>query len=211
MSFWSLYILHLGGSLATLALFSMISSFCSIVFQPLLGYTSDRIGRKKPVVFGGFLTALAPFLLAMANHWVWLIPGVIINALDKSLWSTRQALFSDSIDVEKRGTAFATFFTVFGLTSSFLPAIGGILLDQAGLDMGFRLGLIYQGTARLIQSLVNAKYIIEEKRLPERDVQPVSPGRIRLNFSSVKRFFMNIFDPIFGNKTLQVMIIGQGL
>jgi len=161
---------------------------------------------------GGFLVALAPFLLAMANHWVWLIPGTIINALGLGLWSTREALFSDSIDVDKRGTAFATFSTVFGLTSSFLPAVGGILLDQAGLDMGFRLGLIYQGTARLLQSLINAKFLREEKKLSERDVQPASPpGGVRLNFSSIKRFFMDIFDPFFGNKTLQVMIISQGI
>jgi MFS family permease len=188
----------------------MISSFFSIIFQPLLGYLSDRVGKKKPIVLGGFLVALGPFLLAMANNWVWLIPGTILNALDQSLWTTRQALFSDSIDVEKRGIAFATFFTIFGLTSSFLPAIGGIILDQAGLDMGFRLGLIYQGTARLFQSLLNAKFIREEKKLSEQNVQPASRGD-GLRFSSVKRFFADIVEPFRGNKTLQVMIIGQGL
>jgi len=210
-SFWSLYILHLGGSLATLALFSMISGFCNIVFQPLLGYLSDRIGRKRPIIWGGLLVALGPFLHAMANHWVWLIPGTIIDAFDSSLWSTRQALFSDSVDAEKRGTAFATFFTVFGLTSSFLPVIGGILLDRVGMDMGFRLGLIYQGSAKLFQSLVNAKFIKEDKKLSERDVQPAFHGGEKLNISSIKCFLRDIFDPFFGNKIIQVMMIGQGL
>jgi MFS family permease len=118
-------------------------------------------------------------------------------------------MFSDNIDVEKRGTAFATYFTVFGLTSSFLPAVGGMLLDQAGIGMGFRIGLIYQGTAKIIQSLINAKYV-REKKLPERDTQPASKGD-GSHFSSVKQFFADIVEPFRGNKTLKVMIIGQGL
>lgn len=214
MPFWSLYILHLGGSLSTLALFGIISGFCNILFQPLLGYLSDKIGRKKPVVWGGFIVAFAPFLHAMATQWVWLIPGIIVSALNSGLWSTRQALFADSADVEQRGAAFATFFTIMSLPAIFMPAIGGILLDQIGMDLGMRLGLIYRGSVMLIQSFANAKFLREDKKPPAQKAQSIQASSHRwrrLSSSSVKRFIKELFDPLIGNKKLQVMMIGQSV
>jgi MFS family permease len=209
MSFWSLYILHLGGTLATLGLFSIIRGVCNVFFQLILGYLSDKFSRKKQIIWGGFIVALGPFLLAFANHWVWLIPGIIIMSLDRSLWSTRRAFFADNVGINRRGQSLATFYTIMGLSSSFLPAIGGIILDTFGLGFGFRLGLYYSGFAKFVQTLCNARFLTKDNT--RTDSQPVPKEFRRFDVSSIKDIARNIFSPIVKNKTLQVMMIGQSI
>jgi MFS family permease len=209
MSFWSLYILHLGGTIATLGLFSIIRGFCNVFFQLILGYLSDRFSRKKQIILGGFIAALGPFLLSFANNWVLLIPGIIIMSFDRSLWSTRQAFFADNVSIERRGQSLATFWTIFGLSSSFLPAIGGIILDTFGLGFGFRLGLYYSGFAKIVQTLCNARFLTEDNT--RTDSQPVPKEFRKFDVSSIKEIVREFFSPIVENKTLQVMMIGQSI
>ena len=110
--FWSLYLLALGGSLSDLALISIIKGLCGLIFHPLLGYLSDRIGRKKPIVIGGFIVAIGPLLHAFSPNWMWLIPGEILGTIDGGLWAVRQAMFADSAKQESRGVGFASLFTI---------------------------------------------------------------------------------------------------
>jgi len=207
MSFWSLYILHLGGTLATLGLFSIIGGICNVFFQLILGYLSDKFGRKKQIILGGFIAALGPFLLTFANHWVWLIPGIIIMSFDGSLWSTRRALLADNVSINRRGQSLATFYMICGLSSSFFPAIGGIILDTFGLGFGFRLGLYYSGFAKIVQTLFNARFLTEDNT--RTDSQLVPKEIRRFNVSSIKEIAREFFSPIVENKTLQVIMIGQ--
>ena len=208
-SFWSLYVLSLGGSLGTLALLSAIQGLCSLVFQPVCGYLSDRIGRKKPTVIGGFIVAIGPFLNAFASHWTGLIPGQIIGTIDGGLWSVRQALFADSAEPERRGVGFASFFTIMQIGSIFMPVIGGILLDMEGMILGMRIGLIYAGSAKVIQSLLNAKFLtesVEANRKIEKPQKLKSKEAKKINFKSPIKDF---FQPIYANKMLQVMVVGS--
>jgi len=203
-SFWSLYVLKLGGSIAVLGLFTLLSGVSSLIFHPLLGLISDRVGRKKPVVIGGFIVSVFPLILALADNWMWLIPGVILHAMDNGLWTTRQALFTDNIDNTRKGRSLATFYTIMSITASFLPALGGILLDRIGIVQGFRIGLFFSFITLVIQSAVNVKYLEEskeEKRILKRTTQ--SRG--------LRNLIKSFIEPIRTNKNFQVMIIGQGL
>jgi len=203
--FWSLYPLNLGGSLTVLGLFGLITGLGSIIFQPLCGYISDKFGRKKPVVVGGFIVAAGPFLEAIATHWTGLIPGRILESVDGGLWSARQALFADSADPERRGVSFATFYTIMSLTASIMPVMGGIFLDVVGIS-GMRILLAVAGLVRVVQSILNAKFLREEPRTIDDDGQGrISAGRgVSLSFRGVIR---EMFEPVAAQRTLQVMII----
>jgi len=203
-SFWALYALSLDGSLAILGLFGLINGLGNIVFQPLCGYLSDKVGRKKPVVVGGFIVAAGPFLEAVATHWTGLIPGRILESFDGGLWSARQALFADSADPERRGVSFATFYMIMSLTASVMPIIGGIFLDVMGLN-GIRILLAVAGLVRLLQSILNAKFLREEEQSGNVQVQTLAEKRLRS--SSAKGFVREMFEPIVTRKMLQVMLV----
>lgn len=203
-SFWSLYVLKLGGSIEILGLFTLLTGISSIILHPILGFISDRIGRKKPVVIGGFIVSLFPLILAFADSWVWLIPGILLRAMDNGLWTTRQALFTDNIEINKKGRSIAIFYTVMGLTSSFLPALGGVLLDRMGVVQGFRIGLFLSSATLFIQSIVNAKYLQESNR-EENRTQP------RFQLAELRLFIKELIEPLKHNKKFQTVLIGQGI
>jgi MFS family permease len=203
--FFSLYVLALGGELADLALLSLIQGLISLISHPLLGSLSDRIGRKKPIVIGGFIVALGPFLNAFAGNWIGLIPGQMLATADGGLWNVRQALFADSSKKESRGVGFASFFTIMQLGSIFMPTIGGVILDLEGIIIGMRIGYIYSGLAKLFQTLINAKYLKEKK-----DTKSFSHVKsIKEKEVSKKNPIKVFFQPIIANKMLQVMVIGS--
>jgi MFS transporter, DHA1 family, tetracycline resistance protein len=201
-SFWSLYVLKLGGGVEVLGLFTLITGILSIILHPILGYISDKIGRKKPVVIGGFIISFFPLMMALADSWVWLIPGVLLRAVDNGLWITRQALFTDNIESDKKGRSLATFYTIMSFTASFLPTFGGLLLDSMGTTQGFRIGLYFSFVTHLIQSTINAKYLIE----------PDSPSKSNnLQKGAISQFLGELIKSIRGNRKFQTILLGQGI
>ena len=201
-SFWPLYVLAIGGNIAVLGFFSILSGFFSLLFHPICGYLVDIVGRKKPIVIGGLLVALSPFLLAIANNWQLLIPGLILRTLDNGLWTSRQTLFADNINQRNRARSYAVFYTIMSLTSSFLPALGGVLLDRKGTIIGFRIGLIIYGSALLIQTFANYKFLKDDSQIFKN-----SSSKNR-SLTSIKDDF---FKPLKYNNDLRALLISQSI
>ena len=201
-SFWSLYVLKLGGGVEILGLFTLITGVSSIILHPVLGYVSDKVGRKKPVVIGGFIVSFFPLIMAFADSWVWLIPGILLRTVDNGLWITRQALFTDKKEPERKGRSLATFYTIMSLTASFLPTFGGVLLDSMGITQGFRLGLYFSFVTHLIQSIFNAKYLKEPSR---------PPATHRLQGGDLRQFIRELISSIRNNRRFQTILLEQGM
>lgn len=207
-AFWPLYVLSLDGSLLTLGLFALLSGITGIITQPLLGYLSDKMGRKKPVVWGGFILSLGLFINAVATHWTWLIPGMIMDSIDqRGLFTARTVLFSDGVPTTKRGTAFASFWTIMSFSSFFMPLLGGLLLDQMGTITGMRVALAYAGFVRVVQCALNAKYI-QEKQIAKK---PLVSRKASLSPTFLGSSLIEVFKPITKNKMLQIMLMGSGI
>jgi len=177
---------------------------CGLIFHPILGYLSDKIGRKKPIVIGGFIVAIGPLLHAFSPNWIWLIPGEILGTVDGGLWAVRQALFADSAKKESRGIGFASLFTIMQIGSIFMPTIGGILLDTEGIVLGMRMAFVYAAIAKIVQSIFNAKFLTEIKVAPKKE----SELKDKTKRIDLKASINSFFKPIITNKMLQVMLVG---
>ena len=72
------------------------------------GWFSDRIGRRKGLVVGGYLaTGLASGFIALAQGWPLILFGKFFGWLGRGLRGPlRDALLTDSIPAEARGRAF---------------------------------------------------------------------------------------------------------
>lgn len=72
------------------------------------GSISDRTGKRKPFIFGGyFLSALAKGLLALATIWPMVLFARVCDRLGKGIRvSPRDAMVADSVSAEYRGLAF---------------------------------------------------------------------------------------------------------
>lgn len=72
---WSLYLFEvLKTPITIIGLLATIQNTSRILFQLPGGIITDRIGKKKVIVFGTGLRVLAPILLLFAKSWVWVIP-----------------------------------------------------------------------------------------------------------------------------------------
>lgn len=121
----------LGTPLSTVGLIEGVGEAIPQVFQPLSGFVSDKLRRRKPfILFGQFLRSLM-VLLVFASSW----PKVLmIRFLDRSgkgiTNAPRDALLSLSAEDGTRGRAF-------GLNRAFDNAGAVIGLTLAGLIVLF--------------------------------------------------------------------------
>jgi len=65
-----LFIKELGGGGMAIGIISGVSDSVASLFNMLAGYWSDRAGKRKGFVFGGyFISAIAKLLFAFASLW----------------------------------------------------------------------------------------------------------------------------------------------
>jgi DHA1 family multidrug resistance protein-like MFS transporter len=103
-SFYPMYITSLGATVASVGVFISAFTLASAVFSPIIGRLSDRLGRKRLILWGlagdiifGVLTGLVP-------SWHWLLVVRLLNgALSAAATLPTEALIIDSIPVQKRG------------------------------------------------------------------------------------------------------------
>jgi len=103
-----IYFQQVTGSYALgLAVFS-IASIASTIFEVPTGIFSDRIGRKKTLVFGSFANLLAICFFAFAHSFFILIIGAIFEGLTISLFSgNNEALLYDTLNEQGKKNTFS--------------------------------------------------------------------------------------------------------
>ena len=199
--FWSLFVLDIGASISIIGLLGFILGLTRITFQLPVGFLTDRIGRKRLVVWGGLVASFAPFIYFFATRWEHLIPGVVLEAFTNMVLPARQAMFADAIEPEKRATAFAAIHTLFAAFSMTMPVIGGFLLERVGLIPGMRKIFLVSGVTMLLASLGRWLLLREDY-----DHQSSSDER-----PSLGRVVREMFEPVGKLRALQVALFGAFL
>ena len=109
-----------------------------IVFTPLMGYLSDRFGRKIVLVPGMLFDAAIVLLMASFGEGVPLI--ILLILLGAFFYSDQPILTASALDIVGSGVATTTLgalsFARFGL-SAISPIIAGYLYDTYSMDSVF--------------------------------------------------------------------------
>lgn len=159
---WSLYLYEvLNAPVTVVGLLAMVQSTSRILFQLPGGIVADRMGRKKVIVFGTGLRVVAPIFLLLARSWVWVIPGMVINAVASLYSPAFNALIAESLPMERRGTAFGAYRMLTSIPQIFMPAVSGYYLEVMGVGPGVRVGLMLFTGAAAIAVFVRAVFLIE--------------------------------------------------
>ncbi len=126
--------LPVAGILAMLLAFNFVYSAVSLP----AGKLSDRVGRRRVLMAGWAIYALAYLGLALARSTAHIIVLFVVYGAYYGLsFGTGKALVADLVPAESRGMAYGTYNAVLGLTD--LPAsfLAGILWGGAGKWGGF--------------------------------------------------------------------------
>ena len=199
--FWSLFVLDIGASMPALGFLAFLLGLTRIALQPPVGYLTDRIGRKRLVVWGGLVASFAPFIYFFATRWWHLVPGVVLEAFTNIVLPARQAMFADSVEPERRATAFATIHTLFAAFSMTMPVLGGFMLERVGFLPGMRVFFLVSGAVMLLVSVCRWRYLREDFT-----VQP-GPGEEQ----SLRRVLLETFEPVRTLGALRVVLLGAFL
>jgi len=199
--FWSLFVLDIGASLPALGFLAFILGLTRIALQPPVGYLTDRIGRKRLVVWGGLVASFAPFIYFFATRWWHLVPGVVLEAFTNIVLPARQAMFADSVEPERRASAFAAIHTLFAVFSMTMPVLGGFMLERVGFLPGMRVFFLVSGAVMLLASVGRWRYLRED--------YAIQPGPTEKQ--DIRSIILETFEPVRTLGALRVVLLGAFL
>jgi len=106
---------------------------CQLVSGPLIGYASDRVGRKPMLLISQAGTLLGFLVLARATAlWMIFVSRIIDGATAGNI-SLAQAYIADKTAPENRGRAFGLIGIAFGIGFFIGPSLTGVLSARYGL------------------------------------------------------------------------------
>jgi MFS family permease len=125
--------------LSVLQVMGMLLTFNAIysLLATPIGILSDKIGRRRMILFGWLLYALIylGFALSKTGGGIWALFGLygIFYAFTEG---SGKALIADFVPDEKRGTAYGLYAMAVGLTALPASVIAGLLWQGAGSWIG---------------------------------------------------------------------------
>ncbi len=137
------YIDKLGASGSDLGWLVAVYSLMQLIFAPVWGSVSDRVGRKPVLLLGisGYAIFLILFGLA-TEFWMLFLARSLAGLLSSATYPAMMAFISDSTTPEERGDSMGKLGAAMGLGVILGPGIGGWLAgDSLALPFFIAAGL----------------------------------------------------------------------
>ncbi len=185
------YAEEMGASPTELGLLMAVYSLTQLIFAPMWGRISDRIGRKPVIMIGIFGLSLSFWLMAIASSLLMLFAARIIGGtLSAANMPTVMAYASDITSEEDRGKGMGIIGASIGLGFIFGPAIGGVFSD-----ISLQLPFIVAGASSLLTFLIVMVFLKESLSLDGQDEQTTSKASLRQTLQGPISilFFLQLF------------------
>ena len=122
------YMENLGARGTELGLLVASYAVMRLVFAPIWGSLSDRVGRKPILMIGIFGYGLTMVLFGLATQlWMLFAARILSGILSSATSPTTMAYIGDSTSEEDRGRGMGILGAAVGLGTIFGPALGGLL------------------------------------------------------------------------------------
>lgn len=209
------YIQSMGASGKELGLLIAISPALQLVFSPIWGVVSDRVGRKPVLMVGILGYGISMFLFGLATElWMLYVFRALGALLSAATLPTTYAYISDSTAEEDRSGAMGVLGAATGLGMMLGPAVGG-WLGTVSLATPFFITAAFCLLALIVIALFLPESFTPEARaaLPEAERRPVRPRELwqalfgpigaLLLLTSLVMFALSNFQGIFGLYALE--------
>ena len=193
------YIDKLGATGSDLGWLVAVYSLMQLIFAPVWGSVSDRIGRKPVLMLGisGYAIFLILFGLA-TQFWMLFLARSLAGILSSATYPSMMAFISDSTTPEERGDGMGKLGAAMGLGVILGPGLGGWLAGES-LSLPF---FIAAGLALLTLVLVG---IFLPESLPREARQ-----NSKVKFVSPKGLWQALHSPI-GILLFMAFLVSFGL
>lgn len=147
------------GSFMMLTAFVVAFGFVKGTLNFVAGRWSERIGRRKVLIWGWLAAIPIPFMILYASSWGWIVAATILLGVNQGLcWSMTQTSKIDITRADERGLTMGLneFAGYVGV------ALAGILTGYMALTWGPRLGLLIFGSVVITLALILAIFAVRE-------------------------------------------------
>jgi DHA1 family multidrug resistance protein-like MFS transporter len=170
-----------------------------LIFGPIWGSLSDRVGRKPILMIGvlGYGITMIGFGLA-TQLWMMFVARILAGVLSSATAPTTMAYISDSTSEEDRGGGMGMLGAAGGLGAIFGPAVGGLLAERS-LSLPF---FIAAGMSFLALILV---VVLLPESLPQGDRAPRTTDRPVFD---LRGWWKALFSPIGPLLALTFLVTG---
>ena len=144
------YIQELGGSGGEMGMLVALSAFTELLFGPLWGSVSDRVGRKRVLMIGVFGYGASLLLMGFASRlWMLFAARAFSGLLTAATMPSAMAYVGDTTAEDERGGGIGWLGSAAGLGIILGPGVGG-WLGQDALSLPFLVGAGLAWTALLL-------------------------------------------------------------
>lgn len=195
----AIYAEHLGATPLQATLLVSVFAVCQLFAGPLLGAFSDRIGRKKVLLFSQLGGVLGYLTMALAPSLWFVYLARVIQGVTAGNLSIAQAYIADHSKAEHRSQAFAVIGVAFGLGFFVGPAVTGVLVKH-GLSAP-----IFLAAAMSLLSFFCTVWLLPHTPPTQTPIETALPGGRRLSV-----FEWRNYRPYWDRPVLRAML-GQFL
>ncbi|HSG16480.1 MAG TPA: MFS transporter [Anaerolineae bacterium] len=122
------YVEEMGAGGMELGLLVACYALMRLIFGPMWGSLSDRVGRKPVLMVGVFGYAITMFFFGLATQlWMLFVARIVSGLLSSATSPTTLAYISDSTTEEDRGGGMGILGAAIGLGTILGPGLGGCL------------------------------------------------------------------------------------
>lgn len=180
------YVESFGVSGRELGLLMASFALMQLIFSPVWGGLSDRIGRRPVLMIGVFGNTIAMLWMGLSGSYGMLLTArVTAGILSSATLPTAMAYISDSTSEENRGGGMGAIAAAMGVGMIVGPGIGGWLGD-INLSIPFFVAAGLSAVVLILILLVLPESLIPEKRNTD--------GKLRgPNF---KHMWQSLFGPL---------------
>lgn len=163
-----LYIIDVGGSAATVGLFSFLSLLPTLLVYPFAGVIGDRLNRKVIMVVTDIVSSVAILGLAFTaysgkmNLTILLTVQVIVSLLNGLFDPATKAMLPQLVNKEKLTGTNSTVASLRTLSGLLSPVIGAVLYVKVGIDVLFFINGISFLLSGICSMLISYNHIKRE-------------------------------------------------
>jgi MFS family permease len=181
-----IYAESFGATALQATLLVSVFAVCQLVSGPLIGHSSDRIGRKPMLLYSQVGTCIGLIVLARATSLWMIYLSRVIDGVTAGNLALAQAYISDNTPPERRAQSFGLIGIAFGLGFFIGPGVTGFLSASYGLNAPIYLAALMSAT-----SVVATATLLKDRARPTGtgDAGSVRGGMDALRWRTYAQYF----------------------
>jgi DHA1 family multidrug resistance protein-like MFS transporter len=186
------YVDSMGAGGTELGLLVASYAVMRLIFGPIWGSLSDRIGRKPVLMIGMLGYAITMFWFGLATQlWMLFVARSLSGILSSATSPTTMAYISDNTSEKDRGRGMGILGAAIGLGTVIGPGFGGWLAGDSPTGAALSTPFFIAGAMSLVALLLIAVLLPESR--PSRAEQPALSKTKLVDF---KALWQALFSPI---------------